>query len=214
MQKKPTNTIAQALLKISAVGFNPDQPFRFKSGMLSPVYVDNRRLPFHPTEWKIILDGFSQLITAKKLRFDCIAGIETAGIPHSAALGLTLQKPSIFVRKKPKEHGTKKGVEGGDVSEKQVLLLEDHVSTGLSSLTGVENLRSAGAHVTDCIAITKYAFPEATRAFAEKNVNLHTLTTFEVILDCALDQKLLTAAQRTSVESWLADPWKWTRHHE
>src|SRR5262245_17879726 len=107
-----TVQIAQALLDIQAVGFTPEQPITFKSGIRSPVYVDNRRLPFHPAAWRLVIEGFAALIQALDLQFDAIAGIEAAGIPHSAALGYALEHPSLFVRKAPKEHGKGKRIEG------------------------------------------------------------------------------------------------------
>jgi orotate phosphoribosyltransferase len=201
--------VANALLEIRAVGFSLDQPITFKSGMKSPVYVDNRRLPFHPKEWRVVLDGFAQLINEKKLKFDSIAGIETAGIPHSAALGFLLKKPSMFVRKKVKDHGTKSRIEGGDVKGKTVLLLEDLVTTGGSSLAGVEALREAEAVANDCLVIVSYGFPESVTAFADAKVQLHPLTTFKDILSAAIKQKKISALQRKTVEAWLADPWGW-----
>lgn len=209
-----TRQVAHILLETQSVGFSVSEPFRFKSGMLSPVYVDNRRLPFFPTHWRTILEAFQALVTELGLEYDIVAGIESAGIPHSAALGLLEQKPSVFVRKKIKDHGTKKGVEGGSVQDARVLLFEDHVSTGLSSLAGVTHLRKAGARVDDCIAITSYGFTEAVNAFAAKKVALHTLTTFSVILDVALEKKLVSAEEQAEVAAWLPDPWEWTRAHE
>lgn len=201
--------VAEALIQIGAVGFSLKQPITFKSGILSPVYVDNRRLPFHPKEWQIVLDGFAALIKEKQLQFDVIAGIETAGIPHSAALGFLLKKPSIFVRKKVKDHGTKSRVEGGSVKDKTVLLLEDLVTTGSSSLAGVEALREAGARVNDCLVIVSYGFAAAQTSFVQSQVQLHPLTTFEDILSAAITQQKITKIERKTVEEWLADPWGW-----
>lgn len=204
-----SESVASALLTIGAVGFSLNTPITFKSGMKSPVYVDNRRLPFHPVEWRIVLDGFASLIKEKNLHFDALAGIETAGIPHSAALGFSLQQPSLFVRKKVKDHGTKSRIEGGDVKGKTVLLLEDLVTTGGSSLAGVEALREVGAMVNDCLVIVSYGFPESVTAFSDAKVRLHPLTTFEDILSAAIKQKKISALQRKTVETWLADPWGW-----
>lgn len=201
--------VADALLKIGAVGFSLESPIMFKSGMKSPVYVDNRRLPFHPREWQTILDGFAGLITQKKLSYDVIAGIETAGIPHSAALGYLLQRPSVFVRKQIKDHGTKSRIEGGAVKGTTVLLLEDLVTTGSSSLSGVEALRAEGAIVNDCLSIVSYGFPESIEKFAAAKVALHPLTTFADILQVAVAQDKIAATQRKTVEEWLADPWGW-----
>ena len=126
--------VARALLEIDAVVFTPDAPITFKSGIKSPVYVDNRRVPFWPAQWRVVLDGFAQ--AARGLTFDVIAGIAVGGVPHSSALAYLLGAPSVFVRKEAKEHGTRSQIEGGDVSGKTVLLVEDLVTTGGSSLAG------------------------------------------------------------------------------
>ncbi len=201
--------VAEALLDIGAVGFSLNSPIMFKSGMISPVYVDNRRLPFHPKQWRVVLDGFAALIKEEALVFDVIAGIESAGIPHSAALGFLLQQPSIFVRKQVKDHGTKSRIEGGSVTGKKVLLLEDLVTTGGSSLAGVEALRESGAVVHDCLVIVSYGFSESAKGFSDAGVALHPLTTFEDILKTAVAQKRITPIQRKTVETWLSDPWGW-----
>ena len=132
-------SIAKALLNINAVGFSPQAPITFKSGIISPVYVDNRQLIFHPTEWHVIIEGFQSLIQAQALAFDVIAGVAVGGVPHSSALAYQLNKPSVFIRKEAKEHGKGKRVEGGDVQDKRVLLIEDLVTTGGSSLSGVRS---------------------------------------------------------------------------
>lgn len=201
--------IALDLLEIKAVGFSLQKPITFKSGMLSPIYVDNRRFPFYPKAWSHVIEGFGELIEKNKLRPDVIAGIETAGIPHSAALGFHLQTPSVFVRKSVKDHGTKKRVEGGDVTGKNVLLIEDHVTTGESSLSGLQALRDEGAIVPTCLSITSYAFPETRKRFAEAKVDLFTLTTFPVILDVAMEQGYFNQAQKESIQSWFENPWEW-----
>ena len=118
----------------------------FKSGIKSPVYVDNRRLPFWPAQWQIVIEGFQQVIAAQNIPFDVIAGIAAAGIPHSAALAYTLKKPSVFVRKA--SQGTRHArprSKAATCPGKRVLLVEDMVTTGGSSLAGVDALRTAKA---------------------------------------------------------------------
>lgn len=204
--------VAQALLSIKAVGFVVDNPITFKSGIVSPVYIDNRRFPFHPESWKVIMQSFEQLIEENNLAFDIIAGIETAGIPHSAALGYALEVPSVFVRKSAKDHGTKKMIEGGEVKGTTVLLLEDHITTGGSSLAGVEALRDADATVHDCIAITSYGFKEAAESFSKAEVSLHTLTSFDQILPLAVETGIISRAEKAVVTSWLSNPKGWALH--
>lgn len=202
-------TVAEALLEIGGVGFRIEDPITFKSGIVSPVYCDNRTFPFWPAEWKKVIEGFAGLIDREGIGFDVIGGIEAAGIPHSAALGYAMQRPSIFVRKQAKEHGKRARIEGGDVAGKRVLLVEDLVTTGSSSLSGVHALRDAGAIVTDCLAIISYGFHEATVAFEAAGVRLHTLTSFDVVLECALRRGILDAEGIESVQSWLREPYGW-----
>lgn len=201
--------IAEALLEIGAVGFRIHDPITFKSGIVSPVYCDNRTFPFWPEQWKHVIEGFAALIARETIEFDVIGGIEAAGIPHSAALGYAMQRPSVFVRKQAKEHGKKARIEGGDVAGKRVLLVEDLVTTGGSSLSGVQALREAGATVTDCLAIISYGFQGAGVAFEEAGVKLHTLTSFGIVLGRAVDRGLLRDDEYLKVQGWLRDPYDW-----
>lgn len=205
--------VARALLAVQAVNFAPSNPVKFKSGILSPVYVDNRRLPFWPDEWHTIIAGFQAMIAAHSFTFDVIAGIEAAGIPHSAALAYTLKQPSVFVRKAAKEHGTRSLIESADVAGKQVILIEDMVTTGSSSLAGVRTLRDAGAVCHTCLAIISYGFQEASTAFAEQDVRLFTLTTFAVVLKEAQAQKILDAHDIHIIEDWFQEPYGWAERH-
>lgn len=201
--------VAEALLEIEAVVFTPKDPITFKSGILSPVYIDNRRLPFWPAQWQIVIEGFRDLIALHGIAYDVIAGIEAAGIPHSAALAYLTKTRSVFVRKQPKEHGTRSRIEGGDVSGRRVLLIEDLVTTGGSSLAGVEALREAGAEVKDCLCITSYGLPEAGRAFDEAGVRLHPLTPFASIVVEASKRGLFSDRELTTLEAWIRDPHSW-----
>jgi orotate phosphoribosyltransferase len=160
-------------------------------------------------QWGAVIDAFRQTIEQQKLAFDVIAGIETAGIPHSAALAYALGAPSVFVRKQAKDHGLRSRVEGGDVAGRRVLLVEDLVTTGGSSLAGVEALRDAGAIVEHCLCITSYGFPEATRAFEMARVSLYPLTPFSAIVVEAAQRGLFGADELSILEAWLRDPHGW-----
>lgn len=203
--------IAEALLDIGGVGFRVEAPITFKSGILSPVYCDNRTFPFWPAQWKKVIEGFAMLLAREAIAFDVIGGIEAAGIPHSAALGYAMQRPSIFIRKQPKEHGKKARIEGGEVAGKRVVLVEDLVTTGGSSLSGVQALRDAGATVTDCLAIISYDFAEAREAFAAAQVRLHTLTGFDAVLARGLQSGKLSLPEAGAVRDWLQDPHGWAQ---
>ncbi len=202
-------SVAKALLDIGAVGFSPAAPITFKSGIRSPVYVDNRALIYHPRAWHVVVDGFRALLEAGGVDFDIIAGVAVGGVPHSSALAYILQKPSVFVRKEEKAHGKGQRIEGGDVRGKRVLLVEDLVTTGGSSLSAVDALRTAGARVTDVAAIISYGFSAASNAFASAGLALHTLTEFTAVLDEAQARGALDEAQLAAVRRWFADPYNW-----
>jgi orotate phosphoribosyltransferase len=208
-----SSEIAEALIAIGGVGFRPNDPITFKSGIKSPVYCDNRRFPFWPVQWSKIIRGFEQLIEGDGIACEVVGGIEAAGIPHSAALGFAMQTPSLFIRKEAKEHGAKKRIEGGDVTGKRVVLVEDLVTTGSSSLSAVEALRAEGAVVTDCLAIISYDFPEARENFAATGVTLHTLTTFDSVLPAAVKSGLIDEAGAAVVRDWIAEPRSWAKRY-
>lgn len=205
--------VARALLKIGAVGFRPEDPIQFKSGIWSPIYVDNRLFTSNPNEWQDVIKGFQNLIKEKALSFDMIAGIESAGISHSAVLGYEEKKPMVYVKKEVKAHGTKKRIEGGKVEGKKVLLLEDLVSTGGSSISGVNVLREEGAQVDDCIVIVSYGMKKAMESFDKEKVNLHTLTSFPIILEEAVAMGKISDEVSETVKDWLSDPNGWAGRH-
>ncbi len=205
--------IAEALIAIDGVGFRPSAPITFKSGIKSPVYCDNRRFPFWPEQWAKVIRGFEGLIAEREIAVEVVGGVEAAGISHSAALGFSMRTPSVFIRKELKDHGTKKRVEGGDVTGKRVVLVEDLVTTGGSSIAAIEALRAEGALVTDCLAIISYDFPEAVHLFALSGVRLHATTTFPVVLECALRQGMIDEAGAAVVRDWLDEPRSWAKRH-
>jgi orotate phosphoribosyltransferase len=205
--------IAEALIAIDGVGFRPGAPITFKSGIKSPVYCDNRRFPFWPSEWSKVIRGFERMIADKGIAVDVVGGVEAAGIPHSAALGYAMQKPSVFIRKEAKEHGTKKRVEGGDVTGLRVVLVEDLVTTGGSSIAAIEALRAEGAVVTDMLAIISYGFADATELFAQAGVTLHAATDFETVLAVAKEQGNVDEAAAAAVRDWLNEPRGWAKRH-
>jgi orotate phosphoribosyltransferase len=203
-------SVARALIEAGAVGFSPHQPIRFKSGILAPMYIDNRRLPYHPAQWQQVISAFAASVHSGSIPCEVIAGVAIGGVPHSAALGYVTQKPSIYIRKEAKEHGTQSRIEGGAVSGKRVLLVEDMVTSGGSSLSAVEALRAEGALVMDMLAIISYGFQEAADAFAAAHVNLHTLTSVPVLLIEARALGVLDANAMEIVQTWYAAPYGWT----
>jgi orotate phosphoribosyltransferase len=205
--------IAEALIAIGGVGFRLEEPIMFKSGIVSPVYCDNRQFPFWPAQWSKVIRGFERMIADRGIAMDVVGGVEAAGIPHSAALGFAMQKPSIFIRKVPKEHGTRKRVEGGDVRGRSVVLVEDLVTTGGSSIAAIEALRAEGAEVSDCLTIISYGFAEAKQLFEKHKVQLHAATTFETVLEVATRRGLIAQENVQTVREWVKAPYSWANKY-
>lgn len=203
-------TPVQAILAAGVVGFAFDAPRTFKSGLKSPVYLDNRRLLTHPHEWHIVIRAMASVVDGLGIPDPVIAGIETAGIPHSAALAYKMRLPTVFVRKQAKEHGLQQRIEGGEVYGRSVVLIEDQITTGGSSLSGVMALRDAGATVEHLIAITSYGLPEAADTFEHAGVKLHVMVTFADLLPAVRASGRLNESQAASLERWLANPAAWT----
>lgn len=205
--------IAQILLKAKAVALSPKKPFVYASGIKSPIYCDNRLLISSPAERATIVDAFLTQINVQKLSFDVIAGTSTAGIPWAAWLADRTDKPMVYVRGAVKEHGKKNQIEGKILQGQNVLLIEDLVSTGQSSVAAVHSLKEAGVTVVACLAIFTYEMAKAKEMFANVSVPLHTLTRFSVLVDAALEAKQITADEKKIAEDWNYDPDKWSESH-
>ncbi len=205
--------VARALLSAQAVGFSPQAPVRFASGILSPVYVDNRVLSFHPQQWHIVIHAFQNRLQAQNLTADVIAGVAVGGVPHSAALAFTLNMPYVFIRKEAKGYGKQRRVEGGSIAGKRVLLVEDLVTTGGSSLSAVSALREEGGVVSDVLTIVSYGFAQSREAFAAAKVPLHTLTDFQTILDEAFALSYFDKDQLDIIRDWFVEPQAWGKRH-
>ena len=209
MKSNLKRSVAKALLDIGAVGFSPRAPVTFKSGIVSPVYVDNRRLIHHPEQWHTVISGFDAAFDEVAPEADIIAGVAVGGVPHSSALAYLRRLPAVFIRKESKGHGLAQRIEGGEVKGRRVLLLEDLVTTGGSSLSAVAALRAADASVIHVLAIVSYGFAEAAAAFAEAEVDLHTLTDFATIREIAQARAALTADDALIIRDWFRDPRAW-----
>ena len=201
--------LAEHLVGYGAVTFL-EAPMRLKSGLVTPIYVDNRTLTAHPDAWRDIIETMASRIAELGLEFDVVAG---AGVSHAAALAYRLSKPSIFVRSQPKTYGDKSRIEGADVKGKRVLIIEDHISTGLSLLSAVEALKAEGALVTDCLAITSFGIDETKKLFEKEAVVCHEMLGFEKVIDKAIETKRLDAEQKEVLTDWLANPWTWAARH-
>ena len=147
------------------------------------------------------------------LKFDIIAGVEGAGVSHAAALAYRLGKPSIFVRQRPKTYGDHSRVEGSSVKGKRILIIEDHISTGLSLLSAVEGIKAEEGIVEDCLAITSFGIDETIKLFQNEKVVCHELLDFTLVLDKAVEVGKIDQAQREVLIDWLANPWTWAARH-
>ncbi len=205
--------VAAALLTIGAVSFSPDRPFTWASGLKAPIYCDNRLLISYPHLRRTVTEGFRQIIEFWELEPDVIAGTATAGIPHAAWLADRLELPMVYVRARPKAHGQERQIEGRLEPGQQVVLIEDLISTGGSSIAAAEALMAADAHVLAVLAIFTYGFPEAEMRFAQAEIPLHTLTNLSVLLEVAREHGLLDEHTTAVLEDWQADPYGWSEAH-
>ncbi|OGG51878.1 hypothetical protein A2704_03545 [Candidatus Kaiserbacteria bacterium RIFCSPHIGHO2_01_FULL_54_36b] len=201
------NSIAGVPLDAGAVTFDFDKGFDFVSGVHSPVYMDIRKIFYEPITREKIIIALKDLIERENIVCDIIAGVETGGIAPAALLASMLQKKFVYIRKKPKEHGLKRMIEGGEVAGKEVLLVEDTVSTGASSLSSIEALKDANALIKDCVAITSYDFPEAFASYEKANIILRTLVSAADIALVASKRGILSEKQENRFIAWTKNPY-------
>ncbi|MES2135045.1 MAG: phosphoribosyltransferase family protein [Patescibacteria group bacterium] len=195
-----------AALDAGAVKFDFEKGFPFVSGIVAPIYIDTRKLWFDPAIREKAVNALAEYIDQERLEFDTIAGVESGAIAPAALLASKLQKRFVYVKKKAKEHGLKRMIECGDVEGSNVLLLEDLVSTGGSSVNGIEVLRSAGAIVHDCLAVHSYDFGMATENFSKADVRLHPLVLVGEIAHEAAVRSVISLPEEERVVAWLKNP--------
>ncbi|MEM1125463.1 MAG: orotate phosphoribosyltransferase [Bacteroidota bacterium] len=205
--------VAFDLLAIGAVALAPEQPFTWASGRRAPIYCDNRLTLGFPSVRQRLADGFVRAIQALDERPDVIAGTATAGIPHAAWVADRLDLPMAYVRSKPKGHGKGNQIEGLIEPGQRVVVIEDLISTGGSSLAAVRAVQAEGAIVDAVLAIFSYGFPEAEAAFAEAAVPCATLTTLATLLEVATETGQLSPGAVATLEAWRADAVAWSEAH-
>jgi orotate phosphoribosyltransferase len=202
--------IAEFLLSIGAVRLKPTEPFTWASGIKSPIYCDNRMIYSHPEARSFVVQALASRVKALHVPPDVIAGTATAAIGWAALVADRLALPFVYVRSKPKEHGAKKRIEGDLKTDKQVVVIEDLISTGGSSISTVEALRDEGkATVTDIVSIFTYEFLAGMEAAQENGVKLHSLTTITTLLSVAQGQGRITAEEAKMVAQFTRDPQEW-----
>lgn len=210
IDKKIADQTAEILLEVGAFIFRPRQPFRFSSGILSPVYADNRLLISYPKQRKQVLKYLISKIH-KIGQPDVIAGVATAGITHAAWIAQKLDLPMVYVRPKPKEHGRQNQVEGKIKRGQKILIVEDMVSTAESSLASIDALRKLGAKVVDEIAIYTHQMPQSKKNFKKANVKFHALTNLQSVAEIAQKKGFLKPDQIATILDWARDPQNWAK---
>src|SRR3954467_11653305 len=203
--------VAEKLLQVNAVKLNVQSPFTWASGWHSPVYCDNRKVLSFPYVRDFVKSELANMALEHFPDAEVIAGVATAGIPHGAMAADLLKLPFIYVRSKPKEHGMGNQIEGVLEKGQKVVVVEDLVSTGKSSLQVVDVLREQGAEVLGMCALFTYGFPVADEAFAKAGLPLHAISNYQALMEVCEDQGIIAADQKDTLSQWRLDPANWNK---
>ena len=203
--------IAEVLLKINAFSVNTKEPFKFVSGILSPIYTDIRKIISFPKERKIIIDTAVEIVKKEigLKNFDVIAGGETAGIPLASWLSDRLNLPMVYVRKEPKGYGKQRQTEGILEQGQKVLLFEDMMSTGGSKMNFFNGIKNDGGIMKHCLVIYEYGYEEARKTLAENGIKLHSMTDLNTVLKAAERIGYFKPKEVSEIKEWFKDPEKW-----
>ena len=201
--------VAEFLLQIKAIKLQPNNPFTWASGWKSPIYCDNRVTLSHPAIRTYIRQHLTQLVQDEFGPVGCIAGVATAGIPQGVLVAQELGLPFVYVRSKPKEHGTGSMIEGEIKTGERIVVIEDLISTGKSSLQAVDALRNAGHDVAGLAAIFSYGFDIAEENFKQAKCRFVTLSNYNALLKFAEDEQYILAEVLERLINWRMDPSNW-----
>ncbi|MDR1527754.1 MAG: orotate phosphoribosyltransferase [Dysgonamonadaceae bacterium] len=202
-------TLAKKLLKVRAIKLQPANPFIWASGWQSPIYCDNRKTLSYPAVRNFIKLELARTIIENYENAETIAGVATGAIAQGAMVADTLNLPFVYVRSTPKDHGLENLIEGDLKPGTKVVVVEDLISTGGSSLKAVEAIRNAGCHVIGMVAIFTYGFPIAAERFKEAKVKLTTLCNYDAVLDEALKTDYIDESEIKTLQEWRKNPAKW-----
>lgn len=213
--------IAKAGLQIKAIKLRPNNPFQWASGFRMPIYNDNRMFLFFPEYRRLITDEFADLMFEEDIynATQIIAGTSTAGIPWGDKLSTKLDKPFIYIRDKPKDHGLRNQIEGIDAEKdlegRTVVVIEDLISTGGSSARAVQAVRNANGVANYCLSIFDYGLEKAVQAFdsLDPKCNVRSLLTYDILLEVAKETGYLNKEQVKLLEEWREDPFNWGEKH-
>jgi len=207
--KDTAEKTAELLLQINAIKLNPKNPFTWASGWKSPIYCDNRLILSFPAIRNYVREEFSKNIEKQFGKPDVIAGVATGAIGIGMLVAEYMGLPFVYVRPEPKKHGKQNQVEGFLQRGQNVVVVEDLISTGNSSLQAVDALRQAGANVKGMVAIFTYGFAVAEENFKHANVDLHTLSNYQHLLDFAVAKKYITESEQITLKEWNTAPESW-----
>ncbi len=200
---------AEKLLKISAIKLQPDMPFTWASGWNSPIYTDNRKTLSYPDVRNLIKVQLSRIIMENFGEAEVVAGVATGAIAQGALVADTLNLPFVYVRSTPKDHGLENLIEGNIKPGQKVVIVEDLVSTGKSSLKAAQAVRDAGGEVVGMVAIFTYEFPVAAEAFEEADVKLITISNYSAMIQAAVKTKYIQESDIATLQQWREDPAHW-----
>lgn len=203
--------LAAGLLRIGAVLLRPDEPFTWASGWRSPIYCDNRRILSDPELRSMVAEAFAARVAGLYPDAEVLAGVATGAIAHGVLAADRMGKPFVYVRPKPKDHGTGSQIEGKLPEGAKVVVIEDLISTGMSSLAAVDALRKAGAEVLGMVAIFTYGFDLAATRFKEAGVPLSTLSDYGSLIDVATSAGLVKPSDTEVLRRWREDPAGWNK---
>lgn len=204
--------VALRLLQVQAVKLNPENPYTWASGWRSPIYCDNRRVLSFPYDRDFIKSELCSVIFEQFPEAEAIAGVATAGISWGAMAADQLKLPFFYVRPKPKEHGMGNQIEGAVETAKKVLVIEDLVSTGKSSLQVCEVLKDAGLEIIGMVSIFNYGFPQAADAFEKAGIKLVSLTNYSVLIDLAVQHRIVGENDLKTLLQWRESPSTWLQN--
>ena len=208
--KDTAEKTAELLLQINAIKLNPRNPFTWASGWQSPIYCDNRLILSFPLIRNYVRDEFAKNIEKQFGKPDVIAGVATGAIGIGILVAESLGLPFVYVRPEPKKHGRQNQVEGFLQRGQNVVIVEDLISTGNSSLLAVEALRAAGANIKGMAAIFTYGFEVATENFKNANVDLFTLSNYQNLLNLAVAKRYITEEEEQTLREWNSSPSTWS----
>ena len=206
-----SNKVAGMLLEIEAIKLNEDNPFTWASGWKSPIYCDNRKSLSYPEVRSYIKTALAEAVREHYSSADVIAGVATAGIPQGALIAEELGLPFIYVRSKPKGHGMENLIEGELKPGSKVVVVEDLISTGGSSIKAAKDIQQSGGEVLGMVAIFTYGFDLSLDNFKEADIPLITLSNYSSMLEIAVQSNYITQDQVASLTNWRDNPAKWGR---